>query len=309
MTSMLDSYKEDIFESSYDKNDEMTTSSLEPTNGGPLNNTSYNSYVDLFSCASLRIAEDDWNSLVNSDVKLAVQVGLLLLRNNKELETVLEVTEKQFEEQKLRADHYENQVKNLNELLNQQTDVYSSLETQILDLSNKYKQLLDDCGIYKKKNITLWRRVEWLEKECEEYLEEISFLKKEDTNSIAEESLECLDDRTPPSFENSDKVDTKLLNRFESILEENDLLKERILDLEHDNSILEEAIQRFDKNSSETGETKLSSVETFYYASPEKNLAVEINSQSGVKATPTLQHYHELFAEIFQKIKMTRDGT
>ena len=38
------------------------------------------------------------------DVKLAVQVGLLLLRNNKELETVLEATEKQYEEQKLRAD-------------------------------------------------------------------------------------------------------------------------------------------------------------------------------------------------------------
>ena len=38
------------------------------------------------------------------DVKLAVQVGLLLLRNNKELETVLEATEKQYEEQKIRAD-------------------------------------------------------------------------------------------------------------------------------------------------------------------------------------------------------------
>ena len=39
-----------------------------------------------------------------SDIKLAVQVGLLLLRNNKELEMVLEATEKQYEEQKLRAD-------------------------------------------------------------------------------------------------------------------------------------------------------------------------------------------------------------
>ena len=38
------------------------------------------------------------------DAKLAVQVGLLLLRNNKELEAVLEVTEKQYEEEKSRAD-------------------------------------------------------------------------------------------------------------------------------------------------------------------------------------------------------------
>jgi len=27
-----------------------------------------NMYVDLFSCASLRIGEDDWNSLVNSGI-------------------------------------------------------------------------------------------------------------------------------------------------------------------------------------------------------------------------------------------------
>ena len=207
--------------------------------------------------------------------------------------------------------HYENQVRNLNELLNQQSEVYSSLETQIQDLSNKYKQLLDDCGSYKKKNSTLWRRVEWLEKECEEYLEEISFLKREDKNSIAEESLECLDKCTPPSLENFDKEDDKLLSRFDLIIEENELLKERIFELEQDNLTLKGTIQKVNKGSEtrETREAKISRVEPYYYTAPEKNFAEEINAQSGVKVTPTLQHYHELFAEIFEKIKMTRDDT
>ena len=38
------------------------------------------------------------------DAKLAVEVGLLLLRNNKELEAVLQATERQYEEEKSRAD-------------------------------------------------------------------------------------------------------------------------------------------------------------------------------------------------------------
>ena len=168
----------------------------------------------------------------------------------------------------------------MNELLNQQSEVYSSLETQIQDLSNKYKQLLDDCGSYKKKNSTLWRRVEWLEKECEEYLEEISFLKREDKNSIEEESLECLDDCTPPSLEKLDKEDNKLLSRFDLILEENELLKERIFELEQDNLALKETIQKVNKGSEtrETRQAKISRVEPYYYTAPEKNFAEEINA-------------------------------
>ena len=80
--------------------------------------------------------------------------------------------------------HFESQVKNLNQLLKTQTDTYSSLEVQIEDLSNKYSDLLEDCCKYRNKNNTLWRRVEWLEKECEEYLEEITLLKEEKDNVV-----------------------------------------------------------------------------------------------------------------------------
>ena len=39
-----------------------------------------------------------------TDIKLAAQVGLLLLRNNKELELVLDATQKEYEEQHMRAE-------------------------------------------------------------------------------------------------------------------------------------------------------------------------------------------------------------
>ena len=43
----------------------MSSETLE--NGGPIPSPC-NMYVDLFSCASLRIGEDDWSSLVNSGI-------------------------------------------------------------------------------------------------------------------------------------------------------------------------------------------------------------------------------------------------
>lgn len=38
------------------------------------------------------------------DINLAAQVGLLLLKNNKELEILLDATEKDYDEQRVRAD-------------------------------------------------------------------------------------------------------------------------------------------------------------------------------------------------------------
>ena len=216
--------------------------------------------------------------------------------------------------------HFESQVKNLNQLLKTQTDTYSSLEVQIDDLSNKYSDLLEDCGKYRNKNNTLWRRVEWLEKECEEYLEEITLLKEEKDNAgewtmkpdeIQEEQIEKEDEENVQQHQQQQQQQELL--KSDKIVVENTFLKEKLFLYEEDNIKLMDEIEnltnRLDKMSRDTYFMKTSEENPYQNKSSYRSFAEEKNNSTDVKVTPTVQHYHEIFAAIFKRLKTVERNT
>lgn len=246
-------------------------------------NSPCNMYVDLLSCASLRIAEEDWNSLVNSDIKLGVQVGLLLLKNNKELEAVLAATQERYEEQKERADQFEMQLK-----------TFVNLEKQIEDLTLKYALLIDDCECYKNKNTSLWKRVEQLERDCELYLEQICSLRREEGADEEPNTVLDKDIFSNRFFKSAGYIDSSRSEGCklptDSVRNENYGFKQRKIELENDIEALDATEPVSLKNSFVPSYCKIN----------EQHTNVLTNNN------PTVRHYHEIFAEMFAKIQSTK---
>lgn len=167
-------------------------------------------------------------------------------------------------------------MKNLNELFENQSKIYSTLERQVDDLTGKYRQLIDDCWKYKDKNKALWERVESLENECDSYLEKIKTLKEQvktegnDTTqdllsvpqteptknrrniSLPDESTNAFSSQRKRSTTQQDSrrrstIDSMLF--YKTTLEENQKLKDRVEILENQLNILK------DKESVDGGKT------------------------------------------------------
>lgn len=192
------------------------------------------------------------------------------------------------------------------------------MEQQIDDLSTKYKQLIEDCTIYKKKNNTLWRRVEWLENECEEYLEEIDLLKEE--KACIEETKHTRNSTgIPPQRISRTDFSPSQVKLFERLLTENEVLKTKLEISEEENDILARQIEGADidnipiTDDSLTRETP-SYIETKYkFRTHQISVAVEVGQKNNKELDPSPQpngrHYQELFAEIFAKLKAMRDSS
>jgi len=151
----------------------------------------------LFSPASLDISSDEWKELANIDADLASQIGCILLERQKDLNMLITSTESCVEEQTLRADYYENQIKTLRESFDAQSQVYESFEIQLEELTRNYRKLQDECCQYKRQNRELWKSIETLEKTCDEYLEEILLVKSKQSfeqNSVSLSSTQESDD-------------------------------------------------------------------------------------------------------------------
>ena len=211
-------------------------------------------------------------------------------------------------------------MKNLNQLLKTQTDTYSSLEVQIEDLSNKYSDLLEDCCKYRNKNNTLWRRVEWLEKECEEYLEEITLLKEEKDNVVdwtikqdeVEEEQLVVEEDEEENIQQQQQHHQEHLKSDKTVVE-NTFLKEKLVHYEEDNKKLLDEIEnltnRLDKMNRETYFLKTSEEHPYQNKSAYRPYSEEKQDSTDVKVTPTVQHYHEIFAAIFKRLKTVEKDT
>ena len=197
--------------------------------------------------------------------------------------------------------HLERQVKNLNQLLKTQTETYSSLELQIEDLSNKYSELLEDCSTYRKKNNTLWRRVEWLENECEDYLEEITLLKEGKENAADWTKLNEIEEG---DLDEEEYIHQEEVSNTQKVNAENLFLKDKIFLYEEDNTKLLEEVAKLTKrlnNTVKTSEQHKHSV--LYQHKSFRSYSEEKTDSPHVKITPTVQHYHEIFAAIFERLK------
>ena len=206
-----------------------------------------------------------------------------------------------------------------------QTDTYSSLEHQIEDLSRKYTVLLEDCSTYRKKNSTLWRRVEWLEKECEDYLEEITLLKDEKDNQpkFIFENVEKDTELDTDIYEDDEDVylgtSSYSNTQPQKIVDENHFLKEKLLLYEEDNAKLFEEVEHLNKrlsNLNHFNSTKTSAEDQHHNKTntTDSTKTVWFHSEENkdlhdVKVTPTVQHYHEIFAAIFERLKTVEKET
>lgn len=239
-------------------------------------------------------------------------------------------------------------MKNLKQMLANQSKIYSSLEGQVEDLTLKYRQLMDDCQKYKDKNKMLWERVESLENECDGYLEEIKTLKDqiktEENNStsamltvysqytkyrrnysVPDEKTSAFSSSTSTHLPQKTKTTTSQIERTVDnlllcgkIQTENQKLKERIEGLENqlnisknsesrrsnsteDNDQLNDVFYCDNMNKPELARQTSKTPAYFKYNKTNKNTLKE-----NLESLPTVRHYHELFAEIFAKLKSTR---
>lgn len=116
------------------------------------------------------------------------------------------------EEHKIRANHYEKQVRYMRETMESQAKSYETFERQVHELTVSYEKISDECRQYKVRNKGLWEIVASLEDKCEEYLVELELLKSsgtfgKDVFVTSRDSIVSNDDTFAPSDEITETSD------------------------------------------------------------------------------------------------------